>query len=448
MKVGRNDPCPCGSGKKYKNCCLARAERRSMSRADELLSAVAWLHQHHPKGCDRAVAGYYDGGGLDDEERGERFLQLPEELQEMATGNATEWLLAEGEMEIRGERRRAADLVLGPGGPPLSVETRQRLQALADHPMGVYEVQEAVPGEGLWVKDATTSGAPRLWVSERLASKNLYRWDILGARLVPAGGEWQFSGALYPIPRDFLPGLTAALRATKRAGGRPSTPIISCWFGHITAPPPPLPELIDAGSGEPLLLVTDHYDVTDWEELAAALARQPDVEGDREHGWGWLEKVEGLQLQRSKLALNPGKANRLQVFSRTLRRAEEGAVWLRQIAGPTLTYRSRETSDLTATLRQRPPAGKRPTPSATISVPPGVHQEFYRELYRRWPDEPIPALGGFTPRQAIRTRVGRRAVVDLLKEYELREERSAREQGNEPASFRFLWDELGIPQPK
>ncbi|MCA9200026.1 MAG: SEC-C domain-containing protein [Planctomycetales bacterium] len=21
-RVGRNDPCPCGSGKKYKNCCL------------------------------------------------------------------------------------------------------------------------------------------------------------------------------------------------------------------------------------------------------------------------------------------------------------------------------------------------------------------------------------------------------------------------------------------
>jgi len=22
MKVGRNDPCPCGSGKKYKKCCI------------------------------------------------------------------------------------------------------------------------------------------------------------------------------------------------------------------------------------------------------------------------------------------------------------------------------------------------------------------------------------------------------------------------------------------
>ena len=23
-KIGRNDPCPCGSGKKYKHCCLNR----------------------------------------------------------------------------------------------------------------------------------------------------------------------------------------------------------------------------------------------------------------------------------------------------------------------------------------------------------------------------------------------------------------------------------------
>ena len=23
-KIGRNDPCPCGSGKKYKQCCLAK----------------------------------------------------------------------------------------------------------------------------------------------------------------------------------------------------------------------------------------------------------------------------------------------------------------------------------------------------------------------------------------------------------------------------------------
>ena len=26
-KVGRNDPCPCGSGKKYKNCCGSNVNR-------------------------------------------------------------------------------------------------------------------------------------------------------------------------------------------------------------------------------------------------------------------------------------------------------------------------------------------------------------------------------------------------------------------------------------
>ena len=30
-KVGRNDPCPCGSGKKYKRCCEARDREREAS---------------------------------------------------------------------------------------------------------------------------------------------------------------------------------------------------------------------------------------------------------------------------------------------------------------------------------------------------------------------------------------------------------------------------------
>ncbi|MES2122964.1 MAG: SEC-C metal-binding domain-containing protein [Chlamydiota bacterium] len=28
QKVGRNDPCPCGSGKKYKKCCEEKLSRR------------------------------------------------------------------------------------------------------------------------------------------------------------------------------------------------------------------------------------------------------------------------------------------------------------------------------------------------------------------------------------------------------------------------------------
>lgn len=41
-KIGRNDPCPCGSGKKYKQCCLAKdAAAASAARADQAAQAAA-----------------------------------------------------------------------------------------------------------------------------------------------------------------------------------------------------------------------------------------------------------------------------------------------------------------------------------------------------------------------------------------------------------------------
>jgi hypothetical protein len=51
MKVGRNDPCPCGSGKKYKKCCLATDEAREMQFRRQI--------QEHP--ADQALVIEHDG---------------------------------------------------------------------------------------------------------------------------------------------------------------------------------------------------------------------------------------------------------------------------------------------------------------------------------------------------------------------------------------------------
>lgn len=55
-KVGRNDRCPCGSGKKYKKCCLAANEAAELAARQErrLAAAVAvadHLPHHHPRLC-------------------------------------------------------------------------------------------------------------------------------------------------------------------------------------------------------------------------------------------------------------------------------------------------------------------------------------------------------------------------------------------------------------
>lgn len=36
MKAERNDPCPCGSGKKYKKCCLPNEEANEVKYQQEL----------------------------------------------------------------------------------------------------------------------------------------------------------------------------------------------------------------------------------------------------------------------------------------------------------------------------------------------------------------------------------------------------------------------------
>ena len=36
-KAGRNDPCPCGSGEKFKNCCIDKAEKKTRADRDARL---------------------------------------------------------------------------------------------------------------------------------------------------------------------------------------------------------------------------------------------------------------------------------------------------------------------------------------------------------------------------------------------------------------------------
>jgi len=35
IEVGRNDPCPCGSGEKYKNCCIDKGDHFLRQLADK-----------------------------------------------------------------------------------------------------------------------------------------------------------------------------------------------------------------------------------------------------------------------------------------------------------------------------------------------------------------------------------------------------------------------------
>ena len=43
MSVGRNEPCPCGSGKKHKHCCAGKAKRTPQSIWTSVLVGLVLL---------------------------------------------------------------------------------------------------------------------------------------------------------------------------------------------------------------------------------------------------------------------------------------------------------------------------------------------------------------------------------------------------------------------
>lgn len=79
-KIGRNDLCPCGSGKKYKRCCMARDEAVAREEfAAAAAQAEAAAAQHDPHLCDdcneqldvaaNAVLALIDAGKFDEAEQ-------------------------------------------------------------------------------------------------------------------------------------------------------------------------------------------------------------------------------------------------------------------------------------------------------------------------------------------------------------------------------------------
>ena len=57
-KAGRNDACPCGSGKKYKKCCALKEEKKQRGVSKLMVGALLALLAG---GVYAAVVGFDDG---------------------------------------------------------------------------------------------------------------------------------------------------------------------------------------------------------------------------------------------------------------------------------------------------------------------------------------------------------------------------------------------------
>lgn len=202
-KIGRNEPCPCGSGKKYKKCCLTKQQENAARRrveANVAGSVLDWLAARHPEGVRDAVQdGFYQG--LKNTER-ETLSGETNRYHELLNVNLGEWLMTDARIKIGEELKPVREVLLGADGPDLDGTGRHWLDTLGEFPLSIYEVSRVEPGTGMLLADLVRPDEPEVWVSEKMATNSFLRWDTLAARLVRRGEEWILSGSLYPFERE------------------------------------------------------------------------------------------------------------------------------------------------------------------------------------------------------------------------------------------------------
>jgi hypothetical protein len=93
-----------------------------------------------------------------------------------------------------------------------------------------------------------------------------------------------------------------------------------------------------------------------------------------------------------------------------------------------------------AAVSSQPPESARP-------IPAEMEREIVLQMkaahYATWPDDPLPALGGKTARQAVKTKSSRQAVLELIRDMEHGEARGAK-QGQPAFDFTALRKTLGL----
>src|SRR5438132_1045487 len=341
-KVGRNQPCPCGSGKKYKKCCLPASEAHAAT------PSPAPVH--------------------------ERDQDLVAQMRRYAKRRfGEEWARAAGDF----------------------ADAAQSVQLFGPWSVYVFEVEGRPIVEWFLEERGARLGADeRAWL---LAQQHAWLsiWEVFGRFLI---ARWE--------------------EAVEEMDARTSLP----------------PQLRNT-DGEELLFTTDHFSLEAGvrAELEARLraieGAQPPEEGG-EDCFSFLRSGNAMHKdwENTVIARAWVSEETLKLESNSIARADELRCRIEEACTGLLRHRAREHSDPLALAERSPPS------EPEGELPPGVQQRLVRDLkerhYADWPDQPLPALGGKTPRDAARTRRGRAQVDLLLRQFEYGE-------GRLPAAERF-----------
>jgi hypothetical protein len=478
MKPERNDPCPCGSGRKYKHCCLRAAP------AAQTPESLAWsrlrrlLDGHHH---DRLqfVSSVYGGVAFDEAWR--RFTANRQAAFDPGHRDIPlfmPWLYHRWS-PLRG-KSRVADASLHGVIPTaeylrrkkqLDPLLREYLDSCLASPFSVFEVLRADAGRGLLMKDLLSGEEHD--VTERSASTLMGEGDIVFGQVARAGGvtllEATQSFVIPPLckldiiefrSRRFKGSITVAPERVRRA-----EPALFALYRDIARRlwQRELP-LLSNTDGDPLSLRRVVFDVPSAREAFDALKHLAlgqseedllhdallDADGTLQRvRFAWIKagNAPNPEWDNTVLATIEIEGTRLLADVNSEQREQALRAIVAQALGKRAHHRATQIQSLQKLLSEDRAPTRAAAQDARLAELPEVQAKMRAMMarhYARWVHDKIPALGGRTPLEAVQDRAGREAVEALL--CQLERDGSRTKPPLDPEIIRQLRERLDLPR--
>ena len=444
---GRNDPCWCGSGKKYKKCHLDADEASDRDKPamptkgpqtvagefDDLRRRIGeFMSQALPKRENRlAIEEFFGADKFDDE---------------LAAMILVDWVIHDRVSQTFGQT--VMEEYLERNAASLTDRQRQFMESSTRSYIDLLEVQEVKEGKGVEVKSLTSGETS--FVHDIRMSKVMNRWDGLYGRVI-TGGErgLEFSGTGLQVPRMHLDAVRQWMEEDKRRTGLSWPVYLKRNWPRIRAQQAQIVEnwmdalRVNNTDGDELVASKAIYQVLDRGALIDSLRSSAKIaENEKGTSFTWLSGEEtGTVLGTIRAA-----GGQLALECNSKERLKRGKRLLADLAGASLQFEKDEFTTLQDIRRSKDENPKPPQPRKD-EIPPEVQRrlkrEYMEDYYAKWPDTKVPALDGKTPREAVTNSAGKRKVAEILKQIE-NIEAHKRRAGEYAYDVSKLRTELGI----
>jgi hypothetical protein len=474
---GRNDSCPCGSGRKYKQCCL---EKKDLER-----DTVRSLHQVQRDLMPELVEFTFEADGHRGVEQAWQQFFAPRIAPPLVGEPHPDfealflpWLIFRHAEPRRRRLWRQRQEVVPPSAlrflaareRELSSDEIAFIVAGCGTPFSFHAVTAIEPGVAFSVRDVLFGDEQR--VVDRAGSQSVHAGGLIYGQIATLKGVgFAFSLASILLPPIWQTEVVRLRRSFTRRDRLSTThheladPVARSLYLEIADRlRNPVPPKLTNTDGDPIEFTEIRYALTCAPRMAFDLLKDlaldaPDedlLDGATFGDDGSLQRVQfswtkrGNRLHKEwdntilgQLTIEPG---RLAVEVNSSRRAAKIRREVERRLGLAASFAGASVTDHPS-LTPVSGAGTvaiDPATAATLPLSP-AHPEAMAALMERhweaWFDQRIPALGNKTPRQAARTKPGRELLEALLADYGWKNDRMPTNQRVDIAALRR---ELGL----